>query len=104
MVKSFWLTASLSVALTASIAEAAFSVPIPQENQSSGVVESKVAKSEANVPLCYMKTADGRILDLSSFCDKQAGDSGLQAARPAPTPYNNSAIKKFDNELYGEEN
>lgn len=97
--KSFGLIASLSFALTVFIAEAAFSLPLPQETQ-----PSEVAKSEVDVPICYMQTANGRILSLSRLCEQQPVDSGIRSALPSPSPYNASAIEKFDDELYGKGN
>ena len=101
MIKSFLMTALLAVALTIFIAEANFSLPppLPQQIQSLEVVSSEV-----DVPICYMKTVDGRILDLSRFCEKKPGASSIRSVPPSPSPYNNSSIKKFDDELYGKEN
>lgn len=102
MFKSLRLIASLSVALTALIAEAAFSIPPNQENQSVEASQ-EVKQSGVEVPLCFMQTADGKVLDLTSLCKEQPG-ANLSASSPAPSPYNTSAIKKFDDDLYGEGN
>lgn len=99
MLKSFCLIALLSFALTQLIAASASSLSIPQATQSL-----EISKFEVDVPVCYMQTANGRIVDLSSFCEKQPVDSGILSAPPSPSPYNAAAIKKFDDELYGEEN
>jgi hypothetical protein len=96
VLKSFCPTASLTIAFTTFIAEATFSLPLPQETQSP-----EVAKSEIDIPICYMQTADGRSLDLSSLCEEQPGNSSIRSARSSPSPYNATAIKKFDDELYG---
>lgn len=98
MFKSLRLIASLSVALTALIDEAAFSIPPNKETQSV-----EVKQSGTDVPLCFMQTADGNVLDLTSLCKEQPG-SNLSASRPTPRLYNTSAIKKFDDDLYGEGN
>ena len=82
-------------ALTAFIAEAAFSHPLPQES-------SKVAT--VDVPACYMQTTNGTILSLSKLCEKQPVDSGIRSAPTFPSPYDAAAIEKFDRELYGEGN
>ena len=104
MFKSLRLITYLSAVLTALIAETALSLPAPppQENQSVEAIQ-EVPQVGAEVPLCYMRTAEGKVLDLTSLCKEQPG-SNLSAVRPAPRPYNASAIKKFDDELYGEGN
>lgn len=102
MFKSLRLIASLSVALTVLIAEAAFSIPPNKETQSVEV-RQEAKQSGTDVPLCFMQTADGNVLDLTNLCKEQPG-SNLSASRPNPRPYNTSAIKKFDDDLYGEGN
>jgi len=57
MPKLFYLTAALSIALTPSIAKAALS------DEYSGTQNLNI-----NVPICYMQTEDGRVLDLSYLC------------------------------------
>lgn len=99
MFKSLRLITSLSVALTVLIAEITLSLP-PPGNQSTEATR-EVAQFNTEVPICYMQRADGRVLDLTSLCKEQSGNLSV---RPAPTPYNTSAIKKFDDELYGEGN
>jgi len=47
-----------------------------------------------------MQTADGRSLALSSLCEKQLGDSSIRSVHSSPSPYNATAIKKLDDELY----
>lgn len=107
MFKSLWLITSLSVTLTALIAEVAFGVPSHKQKPSLEA-KQELAQFGNEVPLCYIQTSDGKVLDLTNLCKEQA-QSGISAsnvnvARPAPSPYNNSAIKKFDDELYGEGN
>jgi len=91
------VSAFLTIISTFFLAESAFGSPTIEENQSLEAV-----KIEENVPLCYITTADNRVLDLSSFCAKQAVAASTNP--PTPVPYNNSNIKKFDAELYGEDN
>lgn len=95
----FVLIASLSFSLTLFINEATFSLPLPQETQ-----PSEVEKSEVDVPVCYMQTGNGRILPLGRLCEKQPVDSDIRSAPPSPSPYDASAIEKFDEELYGKGN
>lgn len=100
--KSLRLITSLSVVSTALIAETTLSLPPPPpENQSVEAIQEALQVG-AEVPICYMRTADGKVLDLTSLCKEQPGN--LSAVSPAPRPYNASAIKKFDDELYGEGN
>ncbi len=107
MFKSLWLTTSLSVTLTALIAEVAFSVPPYKENPSLKA-KQQLAQLGNEIPLCYIQTSDGRVLDLTNLCKEQSGTgetgTNVSAVRSVPSPYNNSAIKKFDDELYGEGN
>lgn len=103
MFESLRLITSLSVALTALLAETALSLPPPPpENQSVEAIQ-EVQQFGAEVPICFMRTADGKLLDLTSLCKEQPG-SNLSGVSPAPRPYNASAIKEFDDELYGEGN
>lgn len=102
MFKSLRLIPSLSVALTTLFAETALSLPPPPDDQSVEATQ-EVPQSGAEVPICYMQTAEGKVLDLTSLCKEQPG-SNLSGVSPAPRPYNASAIKKFDDELYGEGN
>lgn len=95
----FMLIAFLSFSLTLFINEAAFSLPLPQETQ-----PSEVAKSEVDVPVCYMQTESGTTLPLGKLCEKQPVDSDIRSALPSPSPYDASAIEKFDEELYGKGN
>lgn len=101
MFKSFRLITLLLLILIVFIAQASFSLPLPsiEKTQSSEVIESKV-----NIPMCYMETADGVILDLSNLCRQQFTDLDTRSTPPSPSLYNNSMINKFDDELYGKEN
>ena len=105
MFKPLWLITSLSVSLTL-IAEVAFSAPPPRE-QPSLEAEQRLAQFGSEVPICYIQTADGKVFDLTNLCKEQTGSetgTNVSAVRPVPSPYNNAAIKKFDDELYGEGN
>lgn len=99
MLKSFLLTV-LSTVLTTFLSETSYSltVPIPQVTPSL-----KVAKSETKLPICYLETANGSILDLSKLCEQKQTDSSIRT-KSSTSPYDASAIKKFNDDLYGEEN
>lgn len=99
MFKSLWLTTCLSVTLTGLIAEVALGVP-PRKQTPSVEAKQQLAEFRIEVPLCYIQTSDGRVLDLTNLCKEQSGTT-VSAVRPITSPYNNSAIKKFDDELYG---
>lgn len=96
MFKSFGLIAFLSIFSTAFTTKAIAGVtdPLPQTTQSTEIIKSKI-----NVPICYMETANGKILDLSSLC-KQSSSFRTRSNPPFFSPYNSSAIEKFDDELY----
>lgn len=100
MLKSVRLITLLSIFFMAFIAKAnvGITVPLPQATQFSKVIQSKIY-----VPICYMETANGTILDLSSLC-KKSSNSSMLSNPPSPSPYNYSLMKKFDEELYGEGN
>lgn len=103
MFKPLWLITSLSVTLTL-ITEVAFSAP-PPKKQPSLEAEQRLAQFGSEIPLCYIQTADGKVFDLTNLCKEQTGTgTNVSAVRPMPSPYNNAAIKKFDDELYGEGN
>lgn len=94
--KLFWVIALLSIFSTAFRAKAiaGVTVPLPQTTQSTETIKSKIS-----VPICYMETANGKILDLSSLC-KQSTNFRNRSNPSSFSPYNSSAIKKFDDELY----
>lgn len=97
MLKLFWLVACLYIVLTTFVAKASAGLTVPSQKTES----SEVIKSKIDVPICYMQTANGTILDLSSLC-KQSSNLRTRSTQPSPSPYNYSSIKKFDDELYGE--
>lgn len=97
MLKLLWLVACLYITLIAFIAKASAGLTVPSQKPES----LEVIKSKIDVPLCYMETANGTILDLSSLC-QQSPNLRTLLNQPSPHPYNYSLIKKFDDELYGE--
>lgn len=70
MPKFFCLTAALSTALTAFIAEATLSSEY-----------SLAPNSNVNTPVCYMQTEDGRTLDLSNLCVNSAINTTASSVR-----------------------
>lgn len=94
------LVISLSVALTIISANTAFSNTQPQKPENAEVV-----KAELETPLCYLQTPDGKTWNLNSLCEQTPKDPNSSPRTVAVTnPYNNTAIKKFDEDLYGEGN
>lgn len=72
MLRYFCWTASLfvvSTALTTGIAQSESISIYPQYPETQ--------KSKANEPLCYMQTADGRILDLQKMCSENSFNHGV---------------------------
>ena len=70
--RCFYGAATLSAVLTLLTARVAFSNPtvtVPQFPQSQNF--------NADVPLCYMQTADGRIVDLQNLCSKTSPASPI---------------------------
>lgn len=63
MLKSLHLTAMLSAGLILFIAEKAFSGSLNTDSQ-----YSVVSSSDTDKLICYMQTADSRILDLNNLC------------------------------------
>lgn len=64
-----------------------------------------VSQLESDTPLCYMRNANGEVLDLTNLCNDEgqpATLSTLPVARRDNSPYNSERINQFDRELYGD--
>lgn len=90
---------SLSVALTIISANTAFS-----NTQSQKPENAEVVKAELETPLCYLQTPDGKTWNLDSLCEQTPKDGNSSPRVAVTNPYNNAAIKKFDDDVYGEGN
>ena len=113
MVKSLFLTAVLFVASTLLMAEATFSSPLPQGNPFPEAAETQslergntqsleAADANPDVADSPKQTADDKRVDLSNSPKKAPVVLAPRSTYPQPPhPYNNAAIKKFDEELYG---
>lgn len=99
MIKSLWLTLSLSIGLTAILANNTFATTTEQEPQ-----PPQVAQTEPETPLCYLQTSDGKVWDLNQLCQQQAQETTARSTPQIRSPYNTSNIKKFDDDLYGKGN
>lgn len=101
MFKFFRLTAFLfTLVLTTFIAEASLSNTLSLQKTQV----PKVIKPDANVPICYMKMANGNILNLSNLCKQELIDFNTRSNRISPRARNDSRMKKSDDELYGKGN
>lgn len=100
MFKSFRLTILSTIVLTAFTTQASFSItkPLAQKTQSLEVTKPKV-----DVPICYMEAVNGSILNLSNLCKKSI-NSSTRSNPTSSNPYNDSLMKKSDDELYGKGN
>lgn len=110
-VKLLLLIALTCITATVSVSTAAFGLPstqlLSQSSRNTSVTPSPAPSSDINVPVCYIQMPNSsQLIDLSRICGKDTQNSPrLQVTYPKPpTPYNQSAIKKFDNSVYGEGN
>ena len=101
MFKSFRLTILSTLVLTAFTTQASFSVtkPLAQKTQSLKVIKPKV-----DVPICYMEAVNGSILNLSNLCKQKSTNSSTRLNPTSSNLYNDSLMKKSDDELYGKGN
>lgn len=106
MLKLFRMTTFSILALTVLVGEAALSSPLPektQPSQSQVAPEAKVAPEDE--PICYEKITGNTTLNLSSLCNQAPKDSQVRSTPTRTrTPYNFTAIKKFNDEVYGKDN
>jgi hypothetical protein len=94
MLKAFCLTVVLSTALMPFLAEMALGSPLPKSSINSGVPSAESTSmrsqpigsqqpvvpndSDPDQPVCYMHTADGRVLNLASLCEQKSEQEQLQ--------------------------
>lgn len=97
MLKLFRLTAFSLFVLSALVSETAFGSTQPKKDQNPNVAEP-----ETDVPVCYIQTTSNTTLNLSRLCNQPPKDAKANSA--TRTPYNFRAIKKFNDEVYGEDN
>lgn len=104
MLKLFQMTSLSLFALTVLVGEAAFSSPPPEKTQPSQVApEAKVTPEDE--PICYEQLTSNTTLNLSSLCNQAPKDSQVRSTPTRTrTPYNYTAIKKFNDEVYGKDN
>lgn len=90
----------LSVALSVIAVDTAFGNTPSQQPEPAAVVQAEV-----ETPLCYLQTPDGKTWNLNSLCEQAPQKATSPRSKVASVnPYNNAAIKKFDDDVYGEGN
>ena len=90
----------LSVALSVIVVDTAFSNTPSQQPEPAAVVQAEV-----ETPLCYLQTPDGKTWNLNPLCEQAPQEVNSSRSNVAfINPYNNAAIKKFDDDLYGDSN
>ena len=105
--KLFFLTMFTCIALSISVHTNAAEVVAVQPNQAvrtTNVSYSVAPKSNVDVPNCYVQWANNdRLSNLSKLCGEQPKNSSRsQVTYPQPpAPYDQLAMKKFDDSLYG---
>lgn len=104
MLKLFRMTTFSLLALTILVSETAFSSPLPEKTQPPQVApEAKVTPEDE--PICYEQLTSNTTLNLSSLCNQAPKDSQVSSTPTRTrTPYNFTAIKKFNDEVYGKDN
>ena len=104
----FFLIVLTCIALSVSVHTKAADLLVAQPGQPlgmTGVSSSASSMSKVDVPICYIQWANSdRLVNLTQLCGKQPqGFSISQVTYPQPpTPYDQSAIKKFDDSVYGD--
>jgi len=106
----FFLVVLTCIALTVSVSTGASKLLAAQPGQparSTGVTSSAAPTPEIDVPPCYVQWGSGsRLVDLTQLCGNQTQDvrrSQVTYPQP-PTPYDQAAVKSFDDSVYGEGN
>lgn len=95
MIRSLWLTLSLSVALTAILIDNTFAATTERSPKAI-----QLTPVEPETPLCYLQTSDGKVWNLNQLCQQQPKET--RSNPQVKSPYNPTNIKKFDDDLYGE--
>ena len=90
MLRYFYFTTALSTVLISWLPEVGLTSPLLIGNQ-----YPVVQNSEQDTPVCYLKTEDGRILDLGKLCKKTPQDSNNSSS---PQDFNTSSSSSFEPE------
>ena len=105
--KLLFLIVLTCIALSVSVRTEASDLLAAQPGQPLRMVggSASAAMSKTDVPICYIQwTNSDRLVNLTQLCGKQPQDlSRSQITYPQPpAPYDQSAIKKFDDSVYGD--
>lgn len=105
MLTFFQVTVFSILALAVFGGEAAFANPPSEINQAPQVAKPEVKVAPEDEPVCYELLTNNTTVNLSSLCN-QAPKNSQVSSTPTPTrnPYNFTAIKKFNDEVYGKDN
>ena len=99
------LTAFSILALTVFGGEAAFADAPSAINQAPQVAEPEAKIAPEDEPICYQILTNNTTLNLSSLCNQAPKEPQVSSTRTRTrTPYNFTAIKKYNDEVYGEDN
>ncbi len=79
--------------------ETVLALPETQNTYSSAIDKKE---SIVDTPICYMRTANGSVLDLSKLCEAKSENTGRIPVRRTINVYNYTRTNKFDRELYGD--
>ncbi|HAA27302.1 MAG TPA: hypothetical protein DCE56_06000 [Cyanobacteria bacterium UBA8553] len=90
MLRYCYFTTALSTVLISLLPEVGLTNPLLIGNQ-----YPVVQISEQDTPVCYLKTEDGRILDLGKLCKKTPQDSNISSS---PQDSNTSSSSSFEPE------
>ena len=105
MLTFFRVTAFSVLALSVFGGEAAFADTPSAINQASPVVEPEAKIAPGDEPICYEVLTNNTTLNLSSLCNRTPKDLQVSSTPTRTrTPYNFTAIKKYHDEVYGEDN
>jgi len=99
-VKYLQVVFTLLLILT-SFPKAVFALPIDQKKPPF-ITKKQIDVFEFDIPLCYMRTASGGILNLNNLCEPKLRNTTVIPLRSINNVYNPVRINKFDRELYGE--
>lgn len=88
MLRCFYFTAMLSTVLISLLPEIALTSPLLIGNQ-----YPVAPNSNRDIPVCYLKTEDGRILDLGKLCKKTPQDSNNSSSTQDSNSSSSSSLE-----------
>src|SRR5919199_2781623 len=88
MLRYFYLTAVLSTTAISLLPQVAMTTPLLTGNQ-----YPVVQNSNRDIPVCYLKTEDGRTLDLGKLCKQTPQDSNISSSSQDSTSSSSSSVE-----------